>query len=304
MENNAKHFALQLGALISLYVSIGGLISLLFGVINIAYPDPVNTWEFMASQGSIRWAIALLIVFFPTYITLTRMINKGRRESGASYLSLTKWLIYLSLLVGGVVILGDLVSIIYNFLNGELTTRFLLKALTVLLTVGLAFVYYIYDARGYWQANETRSKQYGLLATVIMVVAVVTGYMHIEKPGEVRERALDERQVNDLGSMQSQIVGHYVTTNTLPETLDALQLKEVLPTAPEGRAGYTYRKTGTNSFEVCATFAFASDPNRYGYVSYYDAYGVVKNPDDWTHASGKWCFTRVVNPPAVPYVAQ
>ncbi len=299
MENNAKHFALQLGALISLYVSIGGLISLLFGVITIAYPDPVNTWEYTSAQGSIRWAIALLVVFFPTYIVLTRLINKGRRETGAPYLNLTKWLIYLSLLVGGVVILGDLVSIIYNFLNGELTTRFLLKALTVLLTVGLAFVYYIYDARGYWQTHEAQSKQYGMVAAIVMVVAIVAGYMHIEKPGEVRERALDERQLTDLGAIQSQVVNHYVTMNALPENLNSLKLGEVLPTAPQGRAAYSYQKTGNSSFDVCATFAYPSDPNRYTYIPYYDMNSVIKNPDDWSHGSGEWCFTRVVNPPVM-----
>jgi hypothetical protein len=37
-------------------------------------------------------------------------------------------LVYLSLLVGGGVLLGDLVAVILAFLNGEITTRFILKA--------------------------------------------------------------------------------------------------------------------------------------------------------------------------------
>jgi hypothetical protein len=82
MENNAKHFALQLGALITLYVSVGSLISLLFGVITIAFPDPTNSWEYVGATDGIRFAIALLVVFFPAYIALTRIVNRERRGTG------------------------------------------------------------------------------------------------------------------------------------------------------------------------------------------------------------------------------
>jgi hypothetical protein len=49
-------------------------------------------------------------------------------------------LVYLSLLVGGGVLLGDLVAIILAFLNGEITTRFILKAGVLLVVVGAAFL--------------------------------------------------------------------------------------------------------------------------------------------------------------------
>jgi Domain of unknown function (DUF5671) len=298
MEHNAKHFALQLGALISLYVSVGGLISLLFGIITIAFPDAAaGSWEYESATGSIRWAIALLVVFFPAYLALTRIINVERRTTGAPYQNLTKWLIYLSLLVGGIVLLGDFVSIIYNFLNGELTIRFLLKALTVLVTVGLAFVYYAYDAKGYWHTHEARSKQYGLATLVLVLIAMVFGYMQIEAPSEVRERSLDQRQLDDLSMMQSLITNHYATENALPEKLSDLQLSETLPTAPEDRAPYTYVKRDANSFEICATFAYPSNPSAYPYMAYDTSGMILKNPDDWNHESGAWCFTRVVNPP-------
>jgi Domain of unknown function (DUF5671) len=298
-QNTAKHFALQLGSLISLYVSLSALITLLFGVITITYPDAAYSYEYESASSGIRFGIALLAVFFPAYIVLTRIINKGRRETGTPYLGVTKWLIYLSLLVGGVVLLGDLVAVINSFLNGELTTRFLLKALTVLVVIGSAFTYYLYDARGYWHANESKSKLYGLGALILVLVALVLGYQKIEAPSEVREQALDERQIQDLGLMQSYILSHYTIASSLPASLGELEMRESLPVPPDMRQPYTYAKKSDTSFELCATFAFASDPNRYAYPMYDMGGGIVKNPDDWNHEKGTWCFTRVLNQPVM-----
>jgi competence protein ComGC len=296
-NNNAKHFALQLGSLISLYVSIVALIQILFGFITVQFPDPLNPWELTSASGSMRWGIALLVVFFPTYLVLTRTINVARR-SGAQYLSFMKWLIYLSLVVGGAVLLGDLVSIIFNFLNGELTTRFLLKALTVLVVVGSAFVYYVYDARNYWQTHEARSKQYAYGVIVLVIASIILAYTNIESPAQVRERTTDEKQISDLSMLQAQILNHYVVKDTLPASLEDLELNDSLPKAQAGRDAYTYERTSADTFELCAEFAFASDMNQYYATPYYEGNSMVKNPDDWSHEKGAWCFTRVVNPQA------
>jgi uncharacterized protein YacL len=157
MENTTpKHFVLQLGSLISLYISLGFLLGLLFGIINLKFPDATEGyWALESASSAVRLGIAMVIVFFPTYLILTRLVNKLRRqEKNGSYLNLTKWLVYLSLLVGGGVLLGDLVAVIMTFLEGEITQRFIFKALAVLVVVGLAFHYYILDARGFWLAQN------------------------------------------------------------------------------------------------------------------------------------------------------
>src|SRR5690606_2430047 len=107
-----------------------------------------------------RFGIAMLLVFFPTYIFLTRTVNQIRRKETGTYLMLTKWLVYLSLLVGGLILLGDLVTVVLTYLNGEITLRFILKAATLLLVIGAAFFYYILDARNYWNNHEKESKLY------------------------------------------------------------------------------------------------------------------------------------------------
>lgn len=183
-HNTAKHFVLQLGSVITLYLSISFLLVLVFAIINVLIPDPTEYYYSVESSNySVRLGIAMLLVFFPAYLYLTRLVNTTkRRESVTSYYGVTKWLMYLSLLIGGGILLGDLVTIILTYLNGELTTRFILKALVLLLVVAGAFYYYLQDAKGYWYTKEKQSALFGFLFTVIVLLAIVSGFIVTESP--------------------------------------------------------------------------------------------------------------------------
>lgn len=299
MENHtAKHFVLQLGSLVSLYLSVSFLLVLLFAIINLAYPDAAEGYYAVESAASsVRLGIAMVVVFFPTYLILTRIVNKTRRDSNASiYLGLTKWLIYLSLLVGGIVLLGDLVAVIMGFLEGELTVRFILKALAVLVVVGAAFYYYLLDAKGYWLTREDKSVMYAIGMSVIVAASVVYGFLHIETPTSVREQKLDAEQITDLQNIQYQIESYMSLNGTVPASLDDVVAMNTVP-VPEAaaeREPYSYEKTA-NGFKLCATFAKASDPNEMQWAPAFDETAAIKNRDNWTHGEGRYCFERVVN---------
>ena len=291
MENTAKNFALQLGALIALYVSIGALILLLFSTINVIYPDLERyPWEVDSASSAIRGAIAALIVFFPAYLVLTRIVNKARRAEAGTYASFTKWLLYLSLLVGGGVLLGDLVSVINNFLNGELTMRFLLKALTVFVVVGAAFAYYVLDARSYWQTHEAESKRFGFGALVLVLLALVLGFMNTETPAEVRERTIDDRVVSDLQTVEANIQNYYSVHNALPARLEDAYNGLSVTQAPKGRDTYTYETMSETAYKICGEFnAPSSESSRAMYAW---------DPSvSWEHGAGNWCFERSVGKP-------
>ena len=297
MEHTAKNFALQLGALVSLYISIGALIALLLNVITAIYPDAAaGIYEHDAAVTGIRFAISMLIVFFPTYIILTRIVNVIRRHEQGTYLTLTKWLIYLSLLIGGGVLLGDLVAVLNEFMNGELTVRFVLKALTVLIVVGSAFTYYLADVRGYWQSHEVYSIRYAMATAVFVVSSLALGFANIETPSEVREVRIDQAQIGDLTLIQSQIEQYVLIHNSLPLTFeDAFQGAEI-PTAPEGRAAYAYEVIGVSRFKLCAEFLNATSKSELTSFTTPIAMDVegIKNPYDWDHGAGVWCFERVL----------
>ena len=298
MENTAKNFALQLGSLISLYVSVSALTVLLFGIITLLYPDPAqNSWEYQSASSSIRASIAFLFIFFPTYIILTRLVNVIRRTEHGTYLTLTKWLIYLSLLIGGGVLLGDLVFVLMSFLNGELTIRFILKALSLFGVVSSAFVYYVLDARGYWQTEESKSKLYAVLMSVIVLLVMVIGLTKIETPTQVRETNIDQEQVYDLQNIQSYIESYYQVQGTLPKSIEQLYEGLEAPTASETRAPYTFEILSDRSYKLCAEFKFPSTQSekmQYTNVAFPEDIE-FKNSYNWDHGAGNWCFERVLS---------
>jgi hypothetical protein len=291
MENTAKNFALQLGALIALYVSIGALVLLLFSVINVAYPDLDRfPWEAQSASSAIRGAIAALIVFFPAYLALTRIVNKSRRMESGAYTLFTKWLIYLSLVIGGGVLLGDLVTVINNFLNGELTTRFILKALSVFAVVGAAFAYYVFDARNYWQTHEKESKRFGYGVILLVVIALVLGFMNTESPAQVRERSIDDRVISDLEGMQTNIQNYYMVHNALPAEAEDAYNGLPVPAAPKGRAAYSYEMMTDTTFKICGEFSTASPASSQAMYAW--------DPNaSWDHGAGAWCFERAAGKP-------
>lgn len=302
MENTAKNFALQLGSLISLYVSLTALITLIFAIITIQYPDAIaGYYEYESASSTIRFSIALLMVFFPAYIVLTRLVNNIRRHEHGTYLTLTKWLIYLSLLAGAIALLVDLVLVINGFLNGELTIRFILKGSAFLLLVGAAFTYYLLDARGYWQKNEKQSIYYGVGVGLVVIITLIFGFRHTETPTQVREMRLDTKQINDLGMIQLQIQDYYQLNAVLPGVLSDVYVGLTPPVASEGRTEYSYIPTSASSFKLCAEFAYpSSKADQLKYAQPIDINGmVIRNPYNWDHGAGEWCFERIVNASSV-----
>lgn len=290
MNNLPKNFVIQLGSLITLYISIAAFITLIFSTVNIAIPDPAAvSWAYDNNQSALRTSLSLLVVFFPTYIFLTHRVNQIRRTEKSTYATLTKWLIYISLLIGGLIMLIDLVFVVNTFLEGELTTRFAIKAAALLGVIAVTFNYYLLDAKDYWQKCMQGSAVYGAVMSALVIGMMAASLYHLETPSEVREQKIDDTQVQDLTEMYWRIETHYATNGTLPNSIDTLYEEEELPTAPEGRSEYMYKITSPDTFELCAEFATED---------YNEASRIALTPDsknyNWNHGAGSWCFEREV----------
>ncbi len=145
-----KDVFMHLLTIITLYVSAVSFGALLFQAINILIPDVLEYSVYAresALQG-IRWAIASLVIVFPVYIGTTWMLNKSYvAEPEKRNLRIRKWLTYFTLFAAATIIIGDLVTLIYNLLGGDLTLRFILKVVVVLFIAGSVFYYYLWDLR-------------------------------------------------------------------------------------------------------------------------------------------------------------
>ena len=297
MKNNhtPKHFALQLGSLISLYLSLTFLLVLLFGIINLMFPDATeNRYLLESASNSVRLGIAMLIVSMPTYLILTRAVNKLRRsEVSDTYLTLTRWLIYLSLIVGIGALLVDLVVIIKTFLEGEVTDRFIFKAAAVIGVIGVAVHYYIFDARGYWLTQESKSIMFAIGAGLVSFTAIGYGFASIDSPATVREIKLDHTQITDLQNIQWKLQDLIASSSTLPDTLTELYEPLPVPTAPETRPAYTYQQTATG-FDLCATFSNDALDVQDQFGPKFDAMQPIQNGNDWYYTKGNFCFHRLI----------
>lgn len=133
-----------------LYVTACNLGSLIFQFINWAFPDPGEPMGFQAdTREAIRWAVASLLIAFPIFLYLSRLVRREiRRDPEKRHSRVRKWLTYMTLFIAAAVIVGDLTALVYSFLGGELTVRSVLKVATVGAIAGAVFGYYLWDVRG------------------------------------------------------------------------------------------------------------------------------------------------------------
>lgn len=146
---SAKEAFLYLMLFSTLYVSAYNLGRLLFSFIDRALPDPARA-GFMLEYTShaMRWSIASLVIAFPVFLYLSWLLGRAiRREPMKRASRLRKWLTYLTLFMAASILVGDLITLLYSFLGGELGLRFLLKVLTVGAIAGTVFTYYLLDIR-------------------------------------------------------------------------------------------------------------------------------------------------------------
>ncbi|RYZ15298.1 MAG: hypothetical protein EON61_00105 [Alphaproteobacteria bacterium] len=148
---SAREAFLYLVLFILLGVVAWNLGSLLFALIDLAIYDeldnPYGDFFFGNRDYQIRSAIAGLVVGGPLFAWLALHIRKQRRTNPAMQRSVVrKWLTYVTLIIAACTLIGDVISLVYSFLAGELSTRLILKLLVVGILSGGVFFYFIRDA--------------------------------------------------------------------------------------------------------------------------------------------------------------
>lgn len=130
-----------------LYTSAYHLAQLFFQIIDRAFPDPADPAGDYTRQA-IRWSVSSLIVAFPVFVYVSRMTNRDvRADPNKRESKVRRWLTYMTLFLAASFLIGDFITLVYNVLGGELTTRFVLKAVTVAVLAGTTFGYYLSELR-------------------------------------------------------------------------------------------------------------------------------------------------------------
>ncbi|WP_149194381.1 DUF5671 domain-containing protein [Luteimonas suaedae] len=146
---SAREAFLYLVLFATLYVSAYHLGSLLFDLINRALPDPADPDYVVGGLArSMRWSTASVIIAFPVFLYVAHYLGKELARNPVKRLStVRRWLTYLTLFLAAAVLVGDMITLVYNLLGGELTLRFVLKVLVAAVIAGAIFGYYLLDLR-------------------------------------------------------------------------------------------------------------------------------------------------------------
>lgn len=146
---SAREAFLYLLLFATLYLTAWHLGSLLFDLIDHAFPDPTDAGYLGDPGASMRWSVATLLIAFPVFAFVARLVARDLARNPAKRLSaVRRWLTYLTLFLAAGVLIGDMVVLVNNLLGGGTTVRFLLKVLVVAVIAGAVFGYYLHDLRG------------------------------------------------------------------------------------------------------------------------------------------------------------
>ena len=282
----------------SFYTTAISLLVLFFRYINRLFPDPAlgndyyyeNSWDLSA----IRWSIAALIVAFPLFVWLSRFLLKEMAENREkSWSPVRRWLTYLTLFVAASALMGDVITLVFALLEGELTIRFILKVLLVLIVAGGSFTYYFLSLKmPVKKENALFHRLFAAGAGVMVLIAIVWGIVIAGSPQSERLRKFDEVKISDFRAIQSEIsnitlgdtqYGDFADrriVTPIPATLEDVVGKAEYqkPNIVDPQTGelYEYEVASESVYTLCATFNTVRDEQ-------YDIF--------WNHPAGGHCYT-------------
>jgi hypothetical protein len=294
---NARDAFLYLLTFALLYVTVASVLVLYFTYLDHLYPDPAwKDWYADAPLDVVCYHIATILVGFPVFAVLTVILERAvQTEPDSLVHPARKWLMYSTLFLAAAVILGDIIALLSFFFSGALTTRFVLKAVVLLVIADVVLCYYFLAQRptGTGKPHYRLRRYLSVVGLLLVTGSVVLGFAMAGSPFSARLQRLDEKRIEDLRAIhrtiQEMATRTDKNTNTvkvigsLPKTLD--EVAEYQRTREAGRRldlvdpqtgeKYAYTITDDKSYELCATFALAREKKR-------DLF--------WNHPPGKHCF--------------
>jgi hypothetical protein len=292
---DAFFYLLVFSTLATWTIAVG---SLAFTLIDYWLADTLFTEGYAQAYQmyNIAGAMAAVLVAFPIYLLVQRAIIHDVRDHPEKLNSpVRKWLTYMALVGAAGVFIGDLIAVLDYFLRGEITSRFLAKAIAVLVISGGVFFYYFFGLKKP-EESEVRARfgrdAWMAIASAAAVIGVIAvGFAHIGAPSTQRILRADQKRVQDLYQLSVEVDGRWKTNgNKLPQHLD--ELRGVVLADPLTRQAYEYRLKDGSQYELCATFSAASRRN--------DA---MRVRDVWSHPGGHHCYALDASQPTEnPYI--
>lgn len=289
-----KDVFMHLLSIIMLYAAAISFLVIIFQVVNIKFPDILdanynNYYLLQDYYALIRSALAFLIITYPVYVLSFYLLKKSYAvEPEKKEMRLRKWLVYFTLFITALIIVGNLIALLMGLLQGELTVRFILKISAVFFVAGSTFAYYLMDLK---DNHALTLKIFAGFVSAVVLGTVILGFFFIGSPATERLRRLDEQKIQHLQMLQNALQNYYATNKVLPSSLNAMPntYSDLVFIDPQNKLPYTYSVTDALHFKLCANFNLES-------IGLTATSGISRpvsvayNSVNWEHPAGDYCF--------------
>lgn len=297
--NTPKDVFLHLFNIFTFYLSVIAFITLWVQYINKLFPDALN-YYYTNISDTVSWASAALLITIPFFIASCWLLEKDNKKFPEKRdFQLRKWLLYFTLFLAGITFVIDLITFVMYFFRGELTTRFFLKVLVVLLVAGAVFAYYLWELKRQEKIGNTL-KVLTTVLSLFVLGSIIAGFFIVGTPSDQRNKKLDDQRIQNLSEIQSQIISYWQQKEKLPENLSVLQNDIsgfMSPTDPETKMNYEYNIKSELTFELCGNFKTELKLDNSGArIDYNYNSPIFLASQNWDHNKGRACFERTIDP--------
>ena len=252
-------------------------------------------------ERAVIWAISSLVILAPTFYVFAAILRKaiGRNEVELDR-GVRQWATYIFLSIVAAIMLGDMITAVRYVLNGDYTTRFFLKVLTILVITGWLFSYVWLELRSKDAfATSTLPRTMGITSAIVMFISVAAAFTLIDSPALAREKSFDRQREYDMQVLQYSVRNFYERHARMPESLEELHgegyVHKRAMEDPKTGDVYAYRIVNEEEFEICATFA---TDNREDDEGNYPAYrSIGPYGASYRHGAEDTCFTQRAREP-------
>jgi hypothetical protein len=291
-QNNAKvafFYCLSIVALVIFAIGVG---TAFFSVIDKLMPN-LGAAIYDSGSQPLKFAIASIVIAGPLYYWLVWRLRKDLLKNFYDFNNgPRRWLTYLLLLISSVTILGSLVRLLYSYLDGDLTWRFALKAVTVLFLAVIIFVYYFYDLKVQPKKGDWIIKTIFYVALLFTLSAFVLAVIYSESPSLARARRIDQKTLIMLDKVEMAINSYYAKNKSLPANQEAIMNNNETGLLAsdwqnnDNGAIIKYQAEKKLKYKLCSSFDLSSD------------WQTLENDylgRRWQHKQGQNCFSRTVD---------
>jgi len=271
-KHPAFHLFLYLVSFLSLGFVVAGVITIYFQVINKFVSEPARVSDVVSSglldQCALKFGISSLLVASAVYYVIIWTINsKLKKEEIRQDSAVRKFITYFALVAFSAMAIGSVVALIYNYLDGELTSKFFLKILVFFIVSVFFFGFYLWEIRR--KVFSGKNFQFFYVVSILLSVsALVLGFVVVDSPRISREKKIDSELESRMRSMDSSISSFYFKEKRLPSSE-----KNELKTGE----GIEYKISGDTEFELCGSFLQPkNEPGTF--------------ESRWNHPAGRHCF--------------